>query len=297
MKYYLLNIVIPFSLLFVATLTLAQEISVTASVDKDKILIGEPVQLKLELALPEDQPVRWFNTDTIPHFEFIEKGIIDSSVKGVYTQVLTITSFDSGINVIPAFSLGLNGNFYLTDSIPVTVSFSPFDPTQDYHDIKDILEVKQGPDYLKWTLLAAGILLFLTLIWYLLKKYRRKPLVKEEGVSHLKALEEALLALEELQKQGLPEKQYYTRLNDIIRWFVYRKTRIATMQKTNEEFILQLEKLGLPQEDFISLAQTLRMADAVKFAKFIPTEQEQTQSFRIVRQSIEQINNYNNRAV
>lgn len=289
MKLFLLYILFLFS----AFTTMAQDVAVKATIDKNKILIGEPIELQLEASIPAGAYIKWFPTDTIPHFDFIEKGKIDSSKSGIYKQTLIITSFDSGRVVIPAFNLEYNGKSYLTDSLDIIVSYADFDPKKDYNDIKDIIEVKEGINYLTWILLAAGILLILLLIWYLRKRHRKKPAVPAQVFSKLSPLDEALQALDELKQQPLEEKQFYTRLNDIIRWFVYRKTSVAAMQKTNDEFILQIEKLGMKQEDFVALAQTLRLCDVVKFAKFIPSKEDKEHSLRVIRSSVQAINDKN----
>lgn len=274
----------------ISSTIMAQDASVKATINKNKIVIGEPIQLQLEATIPTGADAKWFATDTIPHFDFIEKSKIDSSKPNVYKQTLTITSFDSGRVVIPALSLECNGKDYLTDSFAVVVSYSDFDPKKNYHDIKDIIDVKPAVDYFTWILIAAGVLLIVFLIWYLRKRFRKKPVAPLETFSHLPPLEEALRALDELKKQQVEEKQFYTRLNDILRWFVYRKTGIAAMQETNDVFILQIEKLGLPQEDFISLAQTLRLCNIVKFAKFIPSANDKEHSLQVVRSSVQLIN-------
>src|SRR3954471_15753169 len=75
-----------------------------AAVDRDQILIGEPIKLTLEVHIPLGQSLNWFNLDNIPHFEIIDGGKADTSdnIDGKeYHQVLTITSFDSGTVVIP----------------------------------------------------------------------------------------------------------------------------------------------------------------------------------------------------
>ena len=48
------------------------QVYVKASVDKNRILIGEPITLTLEAYVPLGQAVTWFNLDTIPHFEFLQ---------------------------------------------------------------------------------------------------------------------------------------------------------------------------------------------------------------------------------
>src|SRR5215467_6919303 len=79
-----------------------------ASVDRDSILIGEPIKLTLDVRYPLGADINWFKLDTIPHFEFLIKGKPDTSsdMNGKeVVQVVTITSFDSGHFQIPALIL------------------------------------------------------------------------------------------------------------------------------------------------------------------------------------------------
>jgi hypothetical protein len=46
------------------------------------------------------------------------------------------------------------------------------------------------------------------------------------------------------------------------------------------------QQLQLPQEHYTQLVQTLRLGDGVKFARFIPTIEENKQSLEVVRKSI-----------
>jgi len=77
---------------------------VKATIDRDSILIGQPIQLMLEATVPDNIPFAWPATDTLPHFEWLEKGKLDTTVRPgqrYYRQYFTITSFDSGNLVIP----------------------------------------------------------------------------------------------------------------------------------------------------------------------------------------------------
>src|SRR5579872_7398916 len=77
---------------------------VKATIDKDSILIGQPVQLMLEATVPDNIPFATPATVTLPHFEWLEKGKVDTTVRPgqrYYRQYFTITSFDSGNWVIP----------------------------------------------------------------------------------------------------------------------------------------------------------------------------------------------------
>ena len=86
-----------------------------------------------------------------------------------------------------------------TDTIPVDVVFSPMDSTQDYHDIKDIIEVKPPEEKKKWWLwyaIGGGALLIVLLLIYLLRK--KKPVVTA-AAPVIDPYEEAMKQLEKLQ--------------------------------------------------------------------------------------------------
>ena len=52
---------------------------------------------------------------------------------------------------------------------------------------------------------------------------------------------------------------------------------------------MQLRALKLPAEEFNQLAQSLRMSDFVKFAKFEPTESDKNGSFKTIKDFIDNI--------
>ena len=55
-------------------------VSVKATVNRNRILIGEPIQVTLEAKAPLGDDISWFPGDSIPHFEFVQKGKIDSII-------------------------------------------------------------------------------------------------------------------------------------------------------------------------------------------------------------------------
>ncbi len=139
-------------------------VSVKATVNRKQILIGEPIHVSLELKAPIGADVSWFAGDSIPHFEFVEKGKIDSAFgdnERSFRQDIVITSFDSGTWVFPSLPLQVNGTTYLTDSATIDVHFSKFNPNQDYHDIKDIVEVANPyAKYIVWAVAGITLLSF-----------------------------------------------------------------------------------------------------------------------------------------
>ncbi|OQP58616.1 BatD family protein [Niastella populi] len=269
-----------------------------ASVNRDEILIGEPIKLTFEVRIPMGRSVTWFNLDSIPSFEFIEKGKVDTAdnIDGKqYHQELTITSFDSGTVIIPPMTIQVDGKDYATDSIPVEVSYAQLDMSKDYRDIKEIVEVPKPAwmALIPWilgvvTLLAAGVIV------YLLRKPKQPVQAPQPVQPQLSPYEEALQALEDLRKQGLQNgevKTYYSRLNDILRVFMFKKLKIATLEKTNEELITQLRQVPMDRESFNQLVRALQVADFVKFARYQPDATDNENNFAVIQSAIKTLNN------
>jgi BatD DUF11 like domain len=275
------------------------QIAVTATANRNQILIGEPIQVTLEARVPLGMSMTWFPLDSLPHFDYIEKGKLDSTVTQdgkSFRQDILVTSFDSGTFKIPSFPIIISNQKYLTDSISVQVSYSKIDPNQDYHDIKDIIEVQNDSvKYVIWYV-AAVTLFSLALFIYFVRKERVIEVIKEPEVviPLVSPYDEAMQALAAMQVQNLDsngqEKLFYTRLNDIFRMYVLRKLQIASLSKTNDELILQLRNLDMSKEQFSKLAETLRMSDFVKFAKYVPGQAENSNSFTVIRSSIDILN-------
>lgn len=279
------RLILSFLLFFVAKNVYPQGGAVIkATVDKNRILIGEPMLLTVEAKLSPEATIDFVNIDSIRHFEFLESPHIDTAssdgsttIKGVYK----ITSFDSGHWVIPSFVLS---GSVKTDSIPVDVVFSDFDPNQNYHDIKDIIEVK--PSEKKqwwWYVAAAGLLIALLLLYFLRKK---KPVIQAIPSVIINPFDEAMKELEQLQQSKPDTKQYHSRLVDIFRLYVYRKKGVLSLQKTTDDLVLQLKDLELPKEQFDKLSQSLRLSDFVKFAKYVPAKDDDMTCFNEIRNAI-----------
>jgi hypothetical protein len=268
----------------------AQDVRVQASVDRNKILIGEPIQLRLDVEIPQGTPMGWFNLDTLPHFTFITKNKIDTQNNArtiLFKQILSITSFDSGRWVIPQLGLTVGNNRYLTDSISIMVDYSPADPNQPYHDLKDIVEVPETDSlYINYILVAATLIAIALLVWLLSNK-KKAAVTPEFKGSRLSALEQAMKELEELKavSSSANVKTYFTRLNDILRTYFKNRNLVTAPNAGNESFVQKVQS-DLSREQVFQLAQTLRLTDAVKFAKYNPSAAEQEEAYEVIRKTL-----------
>ncbi|HEX3933044.1 MAG TPA: hypothetical protein VHW43_00105 [Puia sp.] len=271
--------------------------TVQATVDKQKIVIGEPIHLKLEVTVPDNVPFAWPGLDSLPHFDWLDKGKIDTTVRPgerSYEQYLTLTSFDSGTWAIPRLSFLVGNKKAFSDSIRISIDYTKIDPSKDFHDIKDIIDIPNP--FARWIgwLVAAATLLSATLVFLVIRKKKLlKKLLPVRQTPLLSPYEEAIGQLEELERQHLPDtgamKAYYSRVGEILRVYLLRRLGISSFAETSEELIGQLRRLRLPADIFEGLAETLRMSDFVKFAKYQPGIADSDQHYRAVRAAIENL--------
>jgi hypothetical protein len=279
MKGYILLLLV----LCLSVSAIAQRVVATA--DKQKIIIGEQFHLRLQANFNKGEPLDFFQVDTIPRFDILDRSGIDTSKfnDGVaLVQNLTVTSWDSGKIQIAPFALGR----YQTKPLAITVAYSPhpFDTTQPYHDIHDIMEVKR-PSENTWYWYLIGLLILILL--FLLFFPKGKPRAKGEFVSDEGAYKKALRRLDALQKkQSADDKVFYTELVQVFREYLHRRKNIYSFSKTTEDLSRQLEMLDLDGGQYQHLVQTLMVSDFVKYAKYQASDEERRSSLQSIRESI-----------
>ena len=295
---------IGFGLLLGLTYGFAQSPTLKTTVDKKQILIGEQLKYNVEASFPVNAyRIGWFSVpDSFSHFEVVTRGKIDTIEKNgvlTYKQTLTLTSFDSGIYAIPALPINFEPVVsdttlsLFTDSIPVNISFSPLDSTKTFHDIKSIIEVKDDIPLLLWISGGALFILLIVGIIYLVKYLRSRKKTESIFKSKLTPFDEAMQSLNDLQKEQLlyngEVKQYHTRLTDIFKRYVSRKMEKDVLNLTSSEMLISLNDTLLSKNDTSLIAGSLRMSDAVKFAKFYPHKEESEAALSDTKKVIEQI--------
>lgn len=275
-----------FLLLLYAQISVGQNtISVSASVDKANIIIGEPAQLKLEAFFPANNQPSFFAVDSFQHFEILSSSKIDTvSTDGSMrlTRTLTITSWDSGAWTIPALPLQ-NSSRIRTKPLNVAVGYSTMAPDQQYHDVKDILNVQQ-PTRITWYWYVIGALLLLILFWLLFPKKKRslEPVVNKTDV-----YKQTLAQLDALKsKTDGDGKEYFTNLVLIFRNYLHQRKGLQSHSKTTDDISRQLRTLQLREGDYSELVQTLQLSDFVKFAKYEPTLAEKEEALNTIKKSI-----------
>ena len=143
------------------------------------------------------------------------------------------------------------------------------EPT-DIKDIKDIVAVDR--DWVPWFFWGLNIIL-LTIILYLLWKYRKKNHrnhIKDEIV--LSAHEIALRGLDKLKNKGLLQsgdaREHFFELSEILRRYLGKRYLFPALDWTTEEIAVYFknqEKIELPSRTEAN--RILKKSDLIKFAK------------------------------
>ncbi|MDQ2752109.1 MAG: hypothetical protein M3R72_03705 [Bacteroidota bacterium] len=274
--------------------------TVSATIDRDKIVLGEQItlELKAEGVNPQTALIRsWFAfPDTVNHIEVVKRSPIDTlTVNGTlsYMQTVTITSFDSGNWQLPPLFVLVQKGGETKDSLftnRLTLQVLPVDVSnlKDYHPMKDIIDVEVKPNYLLIALIIALFVFSAIGLYFLFfkKKQNKKPVLQPVAVRSL--YETAIEQLNLLQKQDPPSLPFYTKMDEICRTFLQHQLNIRALQSTSDELMLQLNSY-LQGDERTPFYQLLRLMTAVKFAKYSPDDSQKITDINTAKTNIQTI--------
>lgn len=276
--------------------------SLKSLLDRTEILIGDQFNLRLEARFsPEEYRIRWpVIPDSLAHFEVVGRSKMDSvfdnhRLTGL-TQTLTLTSFDSGTWVLPPFLLSLipekadTSYTLFTDSVPIRVSFSASDTSSQIRDIKPIRQVESFSSTWYWVagLLIAAALVVLFIWW---SRRRKKTPAGLPLLSKLSAYEEAIMELQTLETYDLAapgsSRNVHQKLGDIVKRYLTRSQHSNFLNKTTGDLLILFRDQSMDADLLSKAAGNLRLADAVKFARYLPSVDETALAINETRQLIE----------
>ena len=273
----------------------AQDIKVEAKLDKSTIVLGDQTILRLSAQLPVNDKISFpVLADTISSkIQIVEVGktdtIADKNNPAVRTisRQYTITSFEAGLQTIPAFSLQVNAQSFKTDPVPLQVTSVAVDTTKAIYDIKQPLAVRYSVldwlrDHWPWVVFSLlGVLLIAGLLYYLWQKRKNKPVVavvKPLVPADVTALNKLVALRDKKLWQQEEVKQYHIELTDILREYLEKRYHVKALEQTSEEIFAGLRHMEITDQNRNKLRQILMLADLVKFAKGKPLNSENEQS-------------------
>jgi len=286
------------------------DVDFSLTANQNKVVIGTPIQIKIHFDYPASInegtigfPVISDSTDLGEHFEIWEVSppIKNSSEDNLgnfrmsFQQDFTIACFDSG-----KFDLGPIPAFILNDSLSsniVSIIVNPLavDTTQDFKDIKQLSEdplsawEKFSVWFKKNWYWPTGILLAIlaTALYFRWKKRKPEKVIIVPTIPISITLLEKLSAIEKEQLwQNKKNKLYYSKLSEVIWAYLENRYNIATFEKTSNEILNNLKLKSISDDDFILLKKLFGLSDMVKFAKTLPSPNENEEALKIVREFI-----------
>jgi len=267
----------------------AQRIQARATIDSVHVMIGDQLKVHLELDQPEGVIINFpeIGDSLSSTIEVIKRSPLDTfhldkSEQIKIIQNLTITSFDTGRQVIPPFyfSRKNKGNTDTIESLPVDffVKSMKIDTTKGPVDIKlpykAPVNLKEASPYILGIILLASLLFFL--FYYINRKKHNRSLfgkmLNPEEPPHIVALR----SLDEIRNEKLWQqnqvKKYYSKVTDTLRIYIQNEFHIKTMECTTDEILSKFKKHKdlIPDKLYNELKDILNTADLVKFAKYKP---------------------------
>lgn len=273
----------------------AQQLSFSADIDTNKILIGDQFKLQLSAEVNEGTSFQWpIIPDTISGLDFVNISKIDTTTEdGIWKlrQTLTLTSFDSGYVAIPPLTLKAGNDEASSQALAVAVEFPQLDEKQEYFDIKEPLE---PPFNWRPILIGAAVVIVLgAAIWFLLQWLKkRKNRVELTPEQILTPFEYAQLQISEIEKEQLWQagkvKEYYSRLTDVMRLYMERQMHINAMESTADELIEKMQELRLHSGLQNRIDQLLHLSALVKYAKEKPGVAQNEEALKTIQEFLQQ---------
>ncbi len=209
-----------------------------------------------------------------------------------------VQSFDSGFYQLPQFvyicgSDSAKSNTVSLKVIPVAVTadanISDFAPPADPEggSVLDYL-----PDWLvNYWYIVVILILLVAIIIYGYKRYKDKgfilphkpaPLPYDVAINELRRLKAM-----NLWEQGM-DKEYFTRLTDILRVYLDRRFSINAIEMTTPEILEKLSENNTIKDKKEYIQSILDTADFVKFAKVRPLPEDNMAAFDKARKFVEE---------
>lgn len=268
----------------------SQGITAKARLDSAFILMGKQTALHIEVVGNLNQNGGLGVIDTMWNkVEIVDMGTPTVTDLGnnrkELKQDIIIQAFDSGLYAVPPVFYIQAGETVATDNPVLKVIPVAIDTLVTIHDYADVSDVKRkifdylpdwATDYGLWILLAlivVGGSIFVYFKWLRKGKIPLMPKRKPIPPYNLAIRDLTQLRGENLCERG-EEKQFYTRLTDILRIYLAGRFGINALEMTSTQIMDALRNNEETRSSESMMQQILEIADFVKFAKVRPLPED-----------------------
>lgn len=244
----------------------AQDLSITANIDRSEIAIGERALLTIKVRSEDAEHTNLLiPSDLLPTSDLVEASIvvlqsqasdtvsIDSRIKEI-TRETIFTSFGEGLVKIPPIGVSLEGKEVYTEPIYIKVIAPKVDMEhpEQFYPIKPTWSLPYS--FLEIVLLAlpwlVGIMLLAGLILGVRYLRKRRKFKKSENATSEPRLSDYELLCRHLQELDfdLPDAEYYTQLDLIFREYLAQGIIPKVMEMTTSQMQNALKVKGVLDE-------------------------------------------------
>ena len=279
------------------------DVSVKTLLDSAYIIMGKQTALHLEIIEPDGVEGQIVLPDTAWRVvEIASQGQLDTASMGNgRRQILgdiILQSFDSGLYTLPPVLYIAGGETIASNRPVLKVMPVAVDTMVTVHDYAGVSDIDRSifdylpdwmTDYGVWILLIIVLIAGGAFVYFKWLRKGRLPLVpaKKPVPPYELAVQELIkLKGQKLCEQGL-EKEYYTRLTDILRTYLESRFGINAMEMTSTQILHVLnenEQTRLPRK---YMSEILNVADFVKFAKVRPLPDDNIKAYNSAMQFVE----------
>ncbi|QRK04096.1 hypothetical protein JQX13_27880 [Archangium violaceum] len=252
-----------------------------ASVQPERVVLGEPFVYELVLTHPSEQRYELALPSDLGDFEVLSQSRTPpraGTEPAVTTFQLKMSAFNLGMLTLPGIPFVVSTpegpKRFVAPGRTLEVGSTLPDDAQsqgaELHDIQPPTEVAIRSWTLLWSLLGLlAAVLVGVVAWRLFQKYRDRP---GAAVQPLQPLDvRTRRALDALMSENLPAegkvKDFYFRLSEIVRGYLGERYGFDALECTSSELMAKLRRMnppGLPED---GLMRFVSESDLVKYAR------------------------------
>lgn len=261
------------------------QVTVEATIDSTQILIGQQVNIRLEVSADAGKSVEFPQYDSLsqmlPGLEVLnttdpDTQYLNDSKRMILSRTYLVTSFDSSLYYIPPMQVKVDGHEYESNHLALKVLTMDIDTMAVDSIFPFKAEMRPAFSWDDWRpviwLVVALLLLLVVLVYVLVRLITNKPIIRRIRLrQHVAPHKVAMQKIEQIKENKLVQsedsKEYYTQLTDTLRQYISDRFGFNAMELTSAEIIERLQADN-DEEALRELRELFQTADLVKFAKY-----------------------------
>ena len=277
-----------------------------ASVDKDEVTIGDKIKFVIRIKYKGDITLQFPEVgEQIGVFAIKETVLAKTSKRekdgySVVERNYLLNSYEIGRHAIPSLKIKYKSsqgdgevatNEVIIDIKGVIKEGELSGDIKDIHPPVDVLtSIKR---LILWISVGLGSLLLSGIIYGLVYKLRKRSKIQEQQFIKRTPHETAYELLERLSKEDLIAKglvrEYYYRINNILRHYIEARFGLLAPERTTEEFLTEMAHTNqLDATHKILIREFLERCDMVKYAKYGPSNLEIKETYDAAKRFIDE---------